>query len=103
MMIALARSTSRLRSCRRQRKAASRSLQQHRRHMRSRSHATQLSSVWRAIDGMQTQCKTFPARRGRLLRRCPLNCAAAWTPQRRLSMACGRSRGLQSPQMEANA
>ncbi len=102
MMIVLARSTSRRGSCRRQKKAPSDSLQQHQRHMRSRSHAMQLSSVWRALDGMQTRCRNLQARQGRLLRPL-LTCAAAWTRQRQPRVACGSSQGLQSSQMEANA
>ena len=100
MMTVLARSTSRLGSCRRQKKAPSDSLQQHQRHMRSRSHAMQLSSFWRAMDQMQTRRKTSLARQGRLLSPL-LICAAAWTPQGQLSVAC--SQGPQSSQMEANA
>ena len=86
MMIVLARSTSRRGSCRRQKKAPSDSLQQHQRHMRSRSHAMQLSSVWRALDGMQTRCRNLQARQGRLLRPL-LTCAAAWTRQRQPRVA----------------
>ena len=81
MTTVLARSISRLGSCRRQKKAPSDSLRQQQRHMHSRSHAMQLSSIQRAMDELQTRCKNLQARHGRLLRP-PLNCAAAWTPQR---------------------
>ena len=50
MMIVLARSISRLGSCRRQKLGPSNSLLQQHRRMHSKGHVMQLGSVWRATD-----------------------------------------------------